>query len=398
MTLLNRIPFALLTTLLLASLAAACSHDYGGLGGGAGTSGTGGKGGNAVATGGVSGLAGHGAGGMAAGGGAGGSTPGSGGTGGATGSGGAAGGGGVPGSGGAAGHAGAGGAAGSGAAGHGGAGGAAGSGAAGHGGAGGAAGSGAAGHGGAAGSGAAGHGGAGGAAGGGPGGGGAGGASLTCSGWGAAADICEMETVGFTRTCDCPGFQGCLYYRFADSTCSTCSPYSCSAFFSNGSTYGPIGNDPRPASCRCANCKNDLSNVGTGNFNIQFTLTTTTTNGAVINQRGVCYTDEMWDVRTTSSGQLWVETDDNDGTYTSITTTGSVTDGNPHAVVITRLNGTLLIMVDGVEAVSGTSTANLTALHALTTKTDICVTTGGGSGTGDGTVNLVGTVTDVCIL
>jgi hypothetical protein len=207
-----------------------------------------------------------------------------------------------------------------------------------------------------------------------------------------------MESVGFTRTCDCPGFQGCIYYRFADSTCSTCSPYSCGEFLANGSTYGPIGSDPRPASCRCASCKGDLSNVGTGNFNIQFTLTTTTKRAAVLNQRGICYTDEMWDVRTTTSGTLEVETMDNNGTYTEIETPVAVTDGNPHAIVITRLNGTLMVMVDGVEVVSAGSMANLTTLHALTTGTDICVTTGGLNGTGDGTVNLVGSVTNVCVL
>jgi hypothetical protein len=249
-----------------------------------------------------------------------------------------------------------------------------------------------AGPGGAAGGGSGGHGGAG------TGGGGAAGASTTCAGWGAAAGVCEMETQGFVSTCNCPGFQGCLYYRFADSSCSTCSPYSCSQFSANGSMYGPIGTDPRPVSCRCANCKSDLSNVGTGNFHIQFTLTTTTARGAVLNQRGVCYTDEMWDVRTTSDGALEVETDDNNGTYTDIVTPIAVADGNPHAIVITRLDGTLMVMIDGAEVASATSTANLTTLHALATKTDICITTGGSNGTGDGTVPLVGTVTDVCLL
>ena len=281
------------------------------------------------------------------------------------------------------------------------------SGSAGAGGAGGAAGlSGGAGRGGAGGaaagqSGSAGRGGAGGAAAGqsgSAGAGGAGGASTTCTGWGAAADVCEMESNGFVRTCDCPGFQGCLFYRFADSSCSTCSPAGCSSFFANGRTYGPVGADPRPISCRCASCTGDLSNVGTGNFNIQFTLTTTTTNGAVLNQRSICYTDEMWDIRTTATGQLQVETDDNNGTYTSLVTPVVVANGTPHSIVITRLNGTLLIIVDSDEVASGASKASLGALHALATKTDICDTTGGPNGVGDGTVPLVGTVSDVCVL
>lgn len=389
MTLLTRGRLGLVAALLLASLGGGCTHDYHSLGnsdgggsggivsGAGGKSGAGGRGGSGGAAGGAAGASG-----LAGRGGAGGSAAGAGGS--AVGAGGgAAGASGLAGRGGAAGSA-SGGAGGgtAGSAGGGGRGGAGGS----------ASGGGAGGSGGT--SGIAGHGGAGGAAGS----GGAGGASTTCTGWGAPADMCEMETDGFSRACDCPGFQGCIYYRFGDSTCSTCSPWSCGEFLTNGSTYGPIGTDPRPASCRCASCKGDLSNVGTGNFNIQFTLTTSTKSAAVLNQRAVCYTDEMWDVRTTGSGTLEVETDDNSGTYTELETPVVVTDGSPHAIVITRLKGTLMVMVDGNEVVSGLSTANLTALHALASGTDICVTTGGSNGTGDGTVNLVGTVTDVCIL
>jgi hypothetical protein len=379
MTLLTRVRPGFLAALLLAPLGAGCTHDYGSLGKSDGGNAIAGSGGRMIGTGGAGGLSG--AAGRA---GAGGAAAGSGGAGAA--GGGAAGRSGVAGGGGAGGTA----------TGKGGAGGEGGlSGVAGRGGRGG---GGAGGN-----SGGAGRGGAGGAAAGrsgtaGRGGGGAGGASTTCKGWGAAADVCEMESQGFVRTCECPGFQGCLYYRFADSSCSTCSPYSCSGFFVNGTTYGPIGADPRSVSCRCANCKGDLSNVGTGNFNIQFTITTTTTNGAVLNQRSICYTDEMWDVRTTASGELEVETDDNNGTYTALVAPVVVTDGNPHSVVVTRLNGTLMVVVDDVEVVSGASKASLGALNALSTKTDICVTTGGPNGVGDGTVPLVGTVTDVCLL
>jgi hypothetical protein len=166
----------------------------------------------------------------------------------------------------------------------------------------------------------------------------------------------------------------------------------------NGMVYGPIGTDPRSVSCRCANCKGDLSNVGTGNFNIQFTLMTTTTNGAVLNQRSICYTQDFWDIRTTAGGFLEVETDDNNGTYTQLVTPVVVANGTPHSIQITRLNGTLLIVVDSNEVASGPSKANLGPLSPLATKTDICVTTGGSNGTGDGTVTLVGTVDNVCVL
>ena len=222
--------------------------------------------------------------------------------------------------------------------------------------------------------------------------GGAGGASLSCSGWGPPADMCEKESVGFTYTCNCPGFSGCLYYRFADSACSTCSPYSCSGFATNGTEYGPVGNDPRYVSCKCANCVGDLSNIGTGNFSITFTLTTTTLNGTVINQRSVCTNGQMWDVRISSTGTLHVETDDGsmESNYTTLDSAVVVTDGAHHDVLITRMNGTLLLSIDGVEHESAPSSANFGTLAPLQIKTDVCA----GMGTN---VALAGAVTNVCV-
>jgi hypothetical protein len=99
-------------------------------------------------------------------------------------------------------------------------------------------------------------------------GGGAGGnADRTCIGWGAPAGVCRPEHGWFMYVCDCPGFAGCRYQRFADATCTTCSPYcegycdsDCSIFNVNGEQYGPIGDDPRPAACNCA----DGSGAGGG--------------------------------------------------------------------------------------------------------------------------------------
>jgi hypothetical protein len=90
--------------------------------------------------------------------------------------------------------------------------------------------------------------------------GGAGGnADRTCVGWGAPAGVCMPEYGWFMYVCNCPGFAGCRYQRFADATCTTCSPYcegycdsDCSIFNANGEQYGPIGDDPRPAACTCA--------------------------------------------------------------------------------------------------------------------------------------------------
>jgi hypothetical protein len=85
-------------------------------------------------------------------------------------------------------------------------------------------------------------------------------APVACTGWIAPAGTCADETDGLTYVCNCPGYGGCRYARFADATCTTCSPYdppqalkaTCDYFAPNGETYGPIGSDPRWASCVCA--------------------------------------------------------------------------------------------------------------------------------------------------
>src|SRR5262249_43170173 len=156
--------------------------------------------------------------------------------------------------------------------------------------------------------------------------------------------------------------------------CSSCSPYGCGYFATNGTMYGPIGNDPRPASCACSNCTGDLSGIGTGDFHISFTLTTTATVlSAVLGQRGICDKGPMWDVRLTPQGELEVETDDTDvNNYTLIYTVGAMNNGLPHAVKIARVSGALTVTVDGVVSASTLAPASFGALPALMNGTDIC--------------------------
>jgi hypothetical protein len=131
--------------------------------------------------------------------------------------------------------------------------------------------------------------------------------------------------------------------------------------------------------------------VGTNDFHISFTITTrSTVAAAVLNQRPTCDSATMWDVRIAAQGQLQVETADSGAQYTSFYTTKTVNDGNPHMVTIARTSGTLTATVDGVLAGSGPSDAAFGVLSALMTGSDVC------DGV-DGTVPLVGTVTDVCI-
>jgi hypothetical protein len=228
-----------------------------------------------------------------------------------------------------------------------------------------------------------------------------GGVGPSCTGWGAAAAVCQPETAGFTYICNCPGYEGCQFRRFADLTCSSCSPYGCGYFATNGTMYGPIGNDPRPASCACTNvtvaaCTGDLSNIGAGNFRIDFTLTTTTqVRAAVINQRTYCFASTFWGARVEGNGQLLVETDDGSpGHQTIFTSNITVNDGSPHAVTITRISGLVEIRIDGRNGNSAQSLASFGSLPPLRTLTDPCSEP---VPSGDGTVPFVGTLTGICV-
>src|SRR5438067_1881323 len=86
----------------------------------------------------------------------------------------------------------------------------------------------------------------------------------------------------------------------------------------------------------------DLSNVGTGDFHVAFTISTTAhQSSAVIGQRAACAHGVFWDVRMSPEGMLVVETDGGD--YTVLTASSSVNDGYPHDIAITRMQGTLAI-------------------------------------------------------
>jgi hypothetical protein len=156
-------------------------------------------------------------------------------------------------------------------------------------------------------------------------------------------------------------------------------------------------------------CGNDLSNVGTGDFTISLTLTTTAMNStghagtllgetAVIDQRSTCNSSApFWDIRAglpptgSPANAFWIDIETNDTTADD--STGNMVvlnDGVPHMVVVTRISGTMRVSVDGVAGTPVPSTSNFGALAPLAKGTDVC------DGV-DGTVPLVGTVTNVCI-
>jgi hypothetical protein len=138
-------------------------------------------------------------------------------------------------------------------------------------------------------------------------------------------------------------------------------------------------------------CVGDLSGVSTGAFRISFTVETTQAGlVALLNQRATCTLgSSFWDIRL-SNGALLVETDDPQA-YTSVTALGpAINDGLPHDVVVERLAGNLVVLVDSVQVGSKASAANFGGLPPLVVGADACDADGS-------TIALVGSLTNLCV-
>lgn len=143
-------------------------------------------------------------------------------------------------------------------------------------------------------------------------------------------------------------------------------------------------------------CAGTLANLGTGDFSISLELTTSTTaRSGVVSQRSVCMRGKFWDVRLApvdgGTSSFSIEFDDG-ANYTSFVAKApaSLNDGNPHDLRVCRKSGTVYAFSDGVLIGSAASKAAFTTLPALTSLTTTCKPY-------DGTVNLVGTVEDICV-
>jgi hypothetical protein len=141
-----------------------------------------------------------------------------------------------------------------------------------------------------------------------------------------------------------------------------------------------------------ADCPDDLSTVGTGDFEIAFELTTSATAlSAVLSQRSICTHAYFWDIRL-AAGHLDVELDDENQHYTVCNGVHALNDGMPHWIDIKRQSGTLTLEVDcAVDTTCAAPTDIAISLPGLQTGLDPCV------GGGDGTVALVGTVDNECV-
>jgi hypothetical protein len=143
-----------------------------------------------------------------------------------------------------------------------------------------------------------------------------------------------------------------------------------------------------------ARCINDLSNIGTADFQVSFSMMGTQTGRtALINQRRICYFDEFWDVRV-QNGALMIETDENNQANWAIFTTKGplVNDGQVHTVLVQRRAGTVTAYIDGMASGTSTMRTSFGALPPMAIGTDPC-----DNNSTDGTVAFSGKVTNLCI-
>jgi hypothetical protein len=138
-------------------------------------------------------------------------------------------------------------------------------------------------------------------------------------------------------------------------------------------------------------CRSDLSNIGTADFHISLSVTTTQSGWvAVANQRAYCIPSTFWDIRI-DGGFLFVEADDVKN-YAAVESPGPrVDDGKTHNVLMVRSSGRLAVYVDDAGSSPTTpSTAWFGALPPLAIGTDVCSPS-------DGTMQLIGAVTNLCL-
>jgi hypothetical protein len=156
-----------------------------------------------------------------------------------------------------------------------------------------------------------------------------------------------------------------------------------------------LGNQPGLLADAATPCGDDLSNIGTGDFRIAFTFTTTAPGvSALFNQRAVCDHGDFWDIRlgNRAPGGLNIETDDGRH-YSEVSTEAPLNDGRPHAIVVSRIGGEFSVDVDGVwqalDYWTTTPAADFAELPALKRGIDVCQPLG--------TQVFMGTLGDVCV-
>jgi len=166
------------------------------------------------------------------------------------------------------------------------------------------------------------------------------------------------------------------------------------------SSVGGEGGAPACSQYPFVTCSGTLSNVGTGDFEIDFLLTTTQSEQAsVLDQRPGCGAGaSMWSVRM-SDGKLYFESDDDDAAedhYAICWSETAVNDGSSHWISYRRVGQELRMYIDcqlettcPTPASLGGSLPTVNVGHGVC---DLPVESGG-----DGTHQLVGTVENECV-
>ena len=176
----------------------------------------------------------------------------------------------------------------------------------------------------------------------------------------------------------------------SSSGASASSSATSSSSSGGSSSSGASGTGGHDSGLEGSVCGSDLADIGTADFRIALTFTTTQ-NGiaSLANQRAVCSKVGMlWDLRLESAG-VAIETSDSVN-VTNLTGSGVVNDGKPHDVLVQRVAKVVTISVDGKPLGSSACDAAFGALPAIKRGTDVC---DGHSGQ----VPFVGTISNVCV-
>lgn len=199
------------------------------------------------------------------------------------------------------------------------------------------------------------------------------GSALVCEGGSCVSSSCTAQTlngdcnVSATTTGNTSGI------------CAGDFVGSCTYACTNG-TWSQVG-DSCQTTCGTVT---DLSQVGTGDFNIAFDLQTTDVGQfSIASQRNSCGGAGSWyDLTASLADGRGILAEVDDGTnYTVACSNGScaqtftdtgLADGNVHHVVVARVSGQLSITIDGTSRTSVASAADLTSMQPLSIGSSPC--------------------------
>jgi hypothetical protein len=141
-------------------------------------------------------------------------------------------------------------------------------------------------------------------------------------------------------------------------------------------------------------CVTDLSGVGTGDFRISFTLTTTESGLtiALLSQRTGCdQSSTFWDVSLSPTAGIVAATDDGVAAhYTFVEAGSAMNDGRPHKIDVIRRDGKLWYEHDGaIDSVQTSDSYAFGTFPPLVLGSSACVGTTPAAG--------YATISDVCI-